>query len=116
MPQIKKLSFTFHYLKRSHATPTGLSIYPNVDQLQDEVLLFLSAAIVRTLTQRHGLEKSLEMVHNAGYGKIGNATAFTLQNCNQQEIDDLYLKLPENEYDDDDDDDDGDDDDDDDDV
>lgn len=95
MSQIKKLSFTFHYEDPILPMPTGIGFHPDIRKLPDEVLLFLGSVIIRTLSQRHGLEQALKMMEDSGYGRIGDSTKFVMKYHDRKEMEEVYGDLPE---------------------
>lgn len=58
--------------------PYTIDFCPDPDNVPDEGLLTIVAVCIRTLAKRHSLEKALELVNEAGFGRLPDGDKFDL--------------------------------------
>ena len=58
--------------------PETIDFCPDPAELGDKELLFVAAICIQKLAQRHSLEKALELVNEAGYGRLPDGDEFDL--------------------------------------
>lgn len=65
----RNLSFQFQY-DEDEEFPDAIYVEPNPDCNSDTELILASLVCIQSLASKHGLERALEMVRKAAFGKI----------------------------------------------
>ncbi len=72
-------------LENDQDFPESIHIEPNPHTVPDTDLVLIARACIHTLSQKHGLEQALDIVHEAVYGRLANGARFDTQWVNSED-------------------------------